>query len=708
MAKTPGRSELPPAPAPDSASGIRNVVLVGPGGAGKTALLEALLAALVPGHRAGAEVHVRTTTLVAAAVQSEGVTLNLLDTPGFPDFVGELRAGLRAADAAVFVVSAADDVDRTVSLLWRECAAVGMPRAVAVTHLDQPRSDFAETVQRCRLAFGDVRATHWPVTDQGRLTDVTGLLTGDADGLGDDAADARSALVESVIEQAEDDELLDRYLEGGAVDVEALVADVRRAVCLGTFFPVLPVSPPTGVGVEQLLGLVRRAFPDPTVHPLPDVTTPAGRAVGGVTCDPAQPLVAEVVRTTTDPYVGRLSLVRVFSGTLRVDEPVHVSGHLGDFVGHDVPGHPSHDDDERVGPLGSPYLDAHRPRGTVTAGDLALVSKLQRAETSDTLSSPDRPVVVAPWLLPEPQLPVAVRAATKSDDDRLAGALARIVAEDVTVRMEHDAENDQIVLWTMGQAHVDDLLARLSERHSVTVTSEPYRTALRETFVRSCRSQGRHVKQSGGHGQYAVCTLEVEPLPRGAGVEFVDRVVGGSVPRQFVASVEKGVRAQLDRGVLTGHPVVDVRVTLVDGKAHSVDSSDVAFQTAAAIALKDAADASTVALLEPVDRVCVTTADEHLGAVMADLRGRRGHVVGTEPVVAGSGGGSPASAAGAGADTDGGWTLVHAEVPAAELSRYPIDLRSVSHGTGSFTREPLRLELLPPDRARDLLPQQSR
>ncbi|MEO7131474.1 MAG: elongation factor G-like protein EF-G2, partial [Dermatophilaceae bacterium] len=408
-----------------------------------------------------------------------------------------------------------------------------------------------------------------------------------------------------------------------------------------------------------------------------------------VACDPSQPLVAEVVRTTTDPYVGRLSLVRIFAGTLHVDDTVHVSGHLGDFVGHDVPGHPAHDDDERVGPLSSPFGDTHRPRGTAIAGDVVLVTKLTHAETSDTLSAPDRPAVVAPWLLPEPQLPVAIRAATKSDDDKLAGALQRIVAEDVTMRMEHATETDQVVLWTMGQAHVDDLIDQLAQRYGVMVDAEPHRTALRETFVRRCEVEGRHVKQSGGHGQYAVCSLVIEPLPRGAGIEFIDKVVGGSVPRQFIPSVEKGVRAQLDKGLLTGHPVVDVRVTLVDGKAHAVDSSDVAFQSAAASALKAAGTESSIALLEPIDLVAITTADEHLGAVMADLLGRRGQVVGTEPAPE--------------IGEEGGWTLVHAEVPQSELSRYPIDLRSVSHGTGSFTREPLRLDLLPADKVKEAL-----
>jgi len=686
MARQTGRSDLPAAPNPASPQDIRNVVLVGPGGAGKTALFEALVAARVPGLRTSANGHLRTSTLTAASFESNGITLNVLDTPGYPDFVGELRAGLRAADAAIFVVSGADDIDRPVSLLWRECSAVGMPRAVVVTHLDQPRADFAATIDMCRRSFGDAQATHWPVIADGDLSGVVGLITGaDGDLATDEQQDARHALVESVIEESEDASLLDRYLEGEQIETSALLDDLRTAIGRGTFFPILPVSPMSGAGVEELLRLVEGAFPDPTMLSLPAVTTPAGGAISGVTCDPEAPLVAEVVRTTTDPYVGRLSLVRVFSGTLRVDDTVHVSGHMGDFVGHDVAGHPSHDDDERVGPLASPFVDSHRPRGTAIAGDLVLVSKLTRAETTDTLSSLDRPAVVAPWLLPEPQLPVAIHASTKSDEDKLAGALQRLVAEDVTMRMEHAAETDQVVLWTMGQAHVDDLISQLSERYGVSVEAEPYRTALRETFIRKVAAQGRHVKQSGGHGQYAVCSIEIEPLPRGAGFEFVDKVVGGAVPRQFIPSVEKGARAQLEKGLLTGHPVVDVRVTLVDGKAHSVDSSDVAFQTAAALALKEAANESTVALLEPIDKVDITTADEYLGAVMADLRGRRGQVLGTEPA------------------EDGGWTVVHAEVPAAELSRYAIDLRSVSHGTASFTRESIRHDLIPPDKAKDLL-----
>ena len=689
--------------APASPAGIRNVVLVGASGAGKTALFERLVAARVPGRRVRDGDPPTTTALAAASLPSGSVVVNLLDTPGHPDFVGEVRAGLRAADAALFVVSAADGVDEATRLLWRECDAVGMPRAVAVTRLEAARADYDATVAACRRAFGDAEPLALPLVRDGSVRGLLALLrrtvrdVGDGNGGGpqpDRAPDAHEAelidaqrpqLLESVIEQSEDEELLDRYLGGEEVDPDAVSADLRAAVATARFFPVLPTHAASGVGVEELFELFEHGFPSPVDASVPTVYSPAGAAFGPVTCDPDGPLVAEVVRTTTDPFIGRLSLVRVFSGTLRPDEPVHVSGHLQHFADHLVDEHADHDsDDERVGPLSSPLADETRPKGVAVAGDLALVTKVSSAETSDTLSRRDRPALVEPWVLPNPLMPVAIHARSKSDEDKLAAALQRLAAEDVTLRLEHNAETRQLLLWAMGPAHVDQVIALLSSRHHVAVDVEPVRTSLRETFARPTTVQGRLVKQSGGHGQYAVCHLVVEPLERGAGIEFVDKVVGGAVPRQYIPSVEKGVRNQLAKGVLAGYPVVDVRVTLTDGKAHSVDSSDMAFQTAAAMALREAANDTTVALLEPVDTVRIEVSDDAVGSVLADLRGRRGQVHGTEPA------------------SLPGRTVVHAEVPAHELSRYPVDLRSVSHGTGSFTRDFARYDYMPPALAREV------
>jgi elongation factor G len=689
-----------PVPVPTRPEELRNVVLVGHSGSGKTTLFEHLVAAAVPEHRPRPTDDERSIQMAVASVATNGVVLNLIDTPGYPDFVGELRAGLRAADAALFVVSASDGVDAATRALWQECAAVGTPRAVAVTKLDVARADIEGTVARCREAFGDlVLPLYLPVRSGSAVTGNLGLLTrqvyrwvdgeqvvSPAGPEHEAALEAhRGPLIEAIIQESEDDTLLERYLGGEEVGLDTVIADLLTAVSRGTFYPVVPVSTSSGVGLGELLHLFSAAFPPPTMHPLPTAMTPAGRALPPLQCDPDGPLVAEVVRTTNDAYVGRVSLVRVFSGTMRPDTVVHVSGHLAGFAGHEVEGHDDHDEDERVGLLSSPLGEAMRPKPEAIAGDLCAVAKLSRAETTDTLSSKDSPAVVEPWVLPEPLLPVAIRPATKSDEDKLAGALQRLVAEDPTMRLEHNAETHQVVLWTMGQAHVDVLLERLRERYTVTVETEPLRVPLREAFVAPSSGHGRHVKQSGGHGQYAVCDITVEPLPRGGGFEFVDKVVGGAVPRQFIPSVEKGVRAQAERGCLAGFPMVDLKVTLTDGKAHSVDSSDMAFQTAGALALRDAVSEATVALLEPVDSVKVVVDDEHVGPVMTDLQTRRGRVLGTEP--------------------DGtGWTTVHAEVPESEIVRYAIDLRSVSHGTAGFTRERIGYEQMPAHLAKAHLP----
>ena len=683
-------------PVPASPAQIRNVVLVGPSGGGKSTLFDRLVFGEAAGRRkddGGA-----STSLRMSAIGRDDLVINLVDTPGAPDFVGEVRAGLRAADAALFVVAAGASVDEATRMLWRECAAVGMPRAVALTKLEQCQDDYATVVEASRRAFGDAQPLQVPILQGDKVTGLLDLLGREVHGpdggvvgapdqdQSDVIEDLRGGVVEAIIEESEDETMLDRYLGGEELDADALRDDLRMAIATARFFPIVPTHWASGVGVGELLRLFESGFPAPTDAWMPEVTTPDGGDFGPITCDPAGPLVAEVVRTTSDPYIGRLSLVRIFSGSLAPDQALHVSGHLEGFAGRPMAGHEDHDSDaDRVGHISTLSGEESVPRTGAIAGELVWVTKVAHAETSDTLSTPERPALVQPWLLPEPLLPVAIHAASKADEDKLATALQRLVAEDVTMRLEHNVETHQLVLWALGPAHVDDLLARLKDRYNVNVEAEPMKTSLRETFVRACDIQGRLVKQSGGHGQYAVVKIQIEPLERGAGIEFVDKVVGGAVPRQFIPSVEKGVRNQLEKGVLAGYPCVDVRVTLYDGKAHSVDSSDMAFQTAAAVGLREAANESTVSMLEPIDLITVTVMDDHVGAVMADLRGRRGQVHGTEP-----------------AATDG-FTTVRAEVPQHELARYPIDLRSVSHGTGSFTREFVRYDYMPNALAREIM-----
>jgi elongation factor G len=671
---------------------IRNVVLVGPGGSGKTTLVETLLASAGAIPRAGSiqdgstvcdseeyeKTHTRSISLAIAPVVHRETKINFVDTPGYADFVGEVRAGLRAADCALFVIAASDAVDDATSALWRECAEVGMPRAVVITKLDQARADYEGVLAAAQQAFGEkVLPLYVPVRDGGEVTGLVDLMTDDGE-----HGDLRGALIEGIIEESEDETLMDRYLGGEDISHDSLTEDLEKAVARASFHPVVPVCSMSGVGCAELLDLAVDGFPSPQEHPSPEVFTPAGKEADPIQGDPKGPLVAEVVKTTSDPYVGRVSLVRVFSGTLTADEPVHVSGHFTSFFSDaGTAGHPDHDEDEKIGSLSYAFGGTHVPATAVVAGDLCAIGKLGHAETGDTLSSIDEPRVLKPWSMPEPLLPVAIVARSKADEDKLSQALGRLAAEDPSLRVENNPETHQLVLWCMGEAHADVLISRLADRYAVNVDTEPFLVSLRETFGGTGKGLGRHVKQSGGHGQYAVCHIEVEPLPEGGGFEFVDKVVGGAVPRQFIPSVEKGVRAQMERGVRAGYPMVDLRVTLTDGKAHAVDSSDMAFQMAGSLALREAAGTTSVTMLEPYDVVAVVVPDEHIGATMSDLSSRRARLLGTDKV---------------GDDR----TVINAEVPQTELVRYAVDLRSATHGAGSFTRSFGHYEPMPEEVAR--------
>ena len=685
----------------DSPEKVRNVALVGHSGAGKTLLLEALLAATGVISRKGtiedgntvsdaepSEIHQqRSVVLSVAPLVADGIKINILDTPGYGDFTGELRAGLRAADAALFVVSALDDIDAATTALWAECDQVGVPRAVVISRLDHPRANFDAALAACRRAFGDgIVPAYLPVRTGGVVTGLLGLLSGTVSdySAGDgvpavraatpaelsETEEARGSLIEGIISESEDETLMDRYLGGEDIDVDVLVADLETAVARGSFFPVLATSAVTGLGLTELLGMLTRAFPSPAERPLPEATDLSGAPAGPLTCDPAGPLAGEVVRTTIDPFLGRVCLVRVFSGTLREDSAVHVGGR-----GLAERGHEDHDSDERLTHLYSPVGASLKPVPYCVAGDICAVAKLANAETGDTISAKDRPLLVESWDMPEPLMPLAVEAATRSDEDALAKSLGKVAAGDPTLRVERNSETHQLILWCMGEAHGEVVLDRLRDQ-GVKLQTVPVVTPLRETFAAPAAGHGRHVKQSGGHGQYAICDIEVEPLDRGGGFDFIDKTVGGVVPGQYIPSIEKGIRAQMQKGVSAGYPVVDIRVTLVGGKAHSVDSSDAAFQSAGALALREAAAAGRIQLLEPVSSVTISIPDEYVGPVMSDLSSRRGRLTGTTS---------------AGGDR----TEVTAEVPDDELLRYAVQLRALTAGTGRFRRSYLRHEPVP-------------
>lgn len=687
---------------PTSTENIRNVVLIGPSGSGKTTLVESMLFAAGAIPRAGSvpdgttvsdyddveKRQERSVNLTVAAFDHDGVRINLIDVPGYADFAGEVGAGLRAADAALFVVTAEAGFDGNTRLLWNECAVIDMPRALVVTKIDAPRATTVSRAAELRSALGSGVVTFeipmgedvFDLLSQTVHNHTAGKHT--AREATDDeklqASELRSVLIEAIISESDDEMLMEQYLSGDEIDSAAARADVVKAVAHARFHPVLFTTiQPYGFGVDEILDLIVAGFPSPVLHSIPAVHALSDQTRIELHADTEGELVAEVVKTTSDPYLGRISLVRIFSGHLQQDDVVHVSGHFTPASGH-----ADHDVDEKVGALSSPFGKILRPLARGIAGDIVAVSRLTRAETGDTLSSKARPAIMPAWTMPEPLHPMAVVAKNKADEDKLAQGLHRLIVEDPSVRLERTHETNQTVLWTLGEAHLDVLLDRLNTRFGVGVVAEPFRVPLRETFLSTATAQGRLVKQSGGHGQYAVCEITVEPLPQGSGFEFADEVVGGAVPRQYIPSVEKGVRAQLEKGLAAGYHVVDLRVRLQDGKAHSVDSSDMAFQHAAQLAMQEAALKAGIGLLEPVSTITVEVDDAYVGAVLGDIPTRRGRVSGTMPA------------------QSSGRTIVSADVPDLELVTYSTTLRSLSHGTGRFGRTPHGYEAMPPQIAR--------
>lgn len=697
--------KLAPVNPPVETAAIRNVVLVGPSGSGKTTLVEALAEAAGAIARLGKvsdhntlsdfdefeQKAERSAHLSVIALDYKNLRINLIDTPGFADFAGEVGAGLRAADAALFVVSAKSGMDGNTRLLWDACAEINLPRAIVVTKNDLADADSMARLSELQSELGSgVVAFELPQAE-----DVIDLITqtvhhhqaGKHTATAADAAtlatiaEIRSALVETIISEADDDALMETYLEGDDVDSSEIKRDVVEAVKHARFFPVLFTRlEPVGYGIDEVLDLIAEGFPSPLQHSIPSVTGLNDKSSRELLVANDAPLVAEVVKTTSDQYLGRISIVRVFAGNLKVDDVVHVAGHFSDNSAHS-----DHDADEKIHAIHSPLGKTLRPMSVAIAGDIVAITRLATAETGDTLSAKTDPLLMPTWQMPEPLHPMALVAHAKADEDKLAQALHRLTAEDPCVRIERNPETKQTVIWTLGESHLDLVLDKLSNRGGVAVDAVPFKVALRETFAAAAKAQGKLVKQSGGHGQFAVVDIAVEPLPLGSGFEFVDEVVGGAVPRNYIPSVEHGLHTQMERGLQAGYSVVDIRVRLQDGKSHSVDSSDMAFQQAGAIALQEAAEKAGINMLEPISSIEVEVDDQYVGAVLSDISNRRGRVLGTVPT------------------ERAGRTLVSADVPDLELVTYTTALRSLSHGTGRFKRSPNAYEVMPAQVAKQFI-----
>lgn len=653
---------------------IRSVVLLGHGGAGKTRLAEALLA--TAGVTDGREpvldaepeeiARGHSLSVAVASLPWRGHRIDLVDTPGLPDAVGDAYPALHAADTAVFVVDAAAGVQPQHDALWESAAALGLPRITVLSGLDQPTAAYQRTVDALRQRYGRPLApVHMPVGVGPEFTGVvdllhrTAVLKRDGDRVvteipperREQAERNRESLVEAIVEN--DDALLERYLEGHVPSAEELGPVFARGIARCGFFPLLCASPAQGIGVRLLADFLVEECPSPLDRD--PAATPDG------------PTALVVVKTLTDPYLGRISVLRVRSGTLAQGD-VLTCTRTGAAV--------------RLQHLFRLTGLRQTPVTGARAGEIVAVAKLEDVRTGDVLTAVGAGAVTIPSVpAPEPYHRAAVRPASVGDEDKLSSALARVAEEDPALRVTRDPETGQVLLHAYGPGHVDVTLARMRRKYGVSCELEPVRIAYRETLRGPAEGIGRHVKQSGGHGQYGVCRIEVEPLERGEGFAFVDRIVGGVVPSTFIPSVEKGVRQAMAAGVLAGYPVVDTAVTLLDGKHHSVDSSQLAFEIAGSLAFRDAAQRAGLLLLEPMLAVAVTVPDELTGDVMGDLSARRGRIGGTEP-------GPP------------GRTTVLATVPEAELTGYVGELRSLTSGTGTVRMRPAGYEEAPEQVAR--------
>ena len=644
---------------------VRNVLLVGHGGTGKTTIAERLLAAAgVGGGRGGIldfepEERERSHTLAlsTASFTWNDHTINLLDTPGLPDAVGDAYPAMRAADVAVFVVDASVGIQPQHEGLWEACAKLGLPRLVFLNKMDRENAAYQTHIDALRERYGKPLApVVMPVGVEAEFNGVIDLLHSKAvirqegerreiavpEERREQAERNRESLIEAIVEV--DDGLLERYLEGEVPEAKELETTFAQGIASCEFFPVLCGAAELDIGMRLLANFIVEECPSPE-----DRAPIVG--ADGETRDLDGPTTVYVTKTLSDPYVGRINILRVLTGTLSTDDTLTVS-RSGTAV--------------RLHQLFTLTGKEQRPISTAGPGTILGVAKLDDVLTGDTLHDKDAPFEIEAVPAPTPYHRVALQPESAGDEDKLSTALQRMLEEDPALHVDRDAETHQVVLSAFGPTHVDVTIARLERKFGVRVRQIPVRIRYRETLAGAGKGVGRHVKQSGGHGQYGVAHIEVEPLPRGGGFEFEDRIVGGVIPNQFIPSVEKGIVETMSRGVLAGYPVVDVRVALVDGKHHPVDSSQVAFETAGSLAFRDAARDAGVNLLEPILEVEVTVPDELTGDVMGDLSSRRGRIQGTD-------------------QARPGHTAVRAHVPEAEMMGYIGEFRSLASGAGSVT-----------------------
>jgi elongation factor G len=611
-------------------------------------------------------------SLALAPITVGDVKINILDTPGYADFFGEVRAACSVADLVVVVVSAVEGIEAQTETVWNLAADMKLPRLVFVNKLDRERASFDRTLAALRERFGaGIAPLELPVGEESGFRGIADLLTDTAiiyeggkpqpgpipEDLADTEHEVREQLVEGIV--VGDDALMERYLDGDVPSSAELEATLATGVAQGVVFPVVCGSASTGVGIDRLASLLAEIAPAPDARPPTKVT--AGDTVQEVASDPnAQPL-ARVFKTISDPYVGKISLLRVLSGTIRPDSVLANSRTHAD---------------ERLHVLQLLRGKEAQPTNEAQAGDIVAVPKLSDCATGDTLAPKGTPVVVPPAPTEPVALSIAIRPKSKGDEDKLMTGLHRLQEEDPSLVVERVDETHQTLLRGTGETHLAVVAERLARKFGVEVATEEVLIPYRESITKQSEAEGKYKKQTGGHGQFGVALIRIEPLERGEGFHFVDQVVGGAIPKQYIPAVEKGVIDAMGQGGVHGYPVVDVQVTCVDGKYHPVDSSEMSFKMAGSLAFKEALAKAGPVLLEPISMLEVVVPANMQGDILGDLNSRRGRVQGTDTV-------------------DGGLQQITAVVPTAEIQRYAVDLRSLTGGRGKFRAEHDHYDVMP-------------
>ena len=671
------------------ASNIRNVAVVGHSGSGKTQLVSAMLFDAKMVNRLGRvdegttvtdfdeEEIARKHTLSASVAFAEwrSTKINLIDTPGIGNFVSDTRAALRVADAALVVVDAVAGVEVQTEKVWGIAEEIGLPCVVVLNLLDRERASFDRALESVQGALGrEVVPIQLPIGSEREFRGAVDLLamqsvtfpddgSGDAsvgdvpEALSGQADTAREALLEMVAEA--DEALMERFFEEGTLTQDELEGGLRTATRNRQVFPLVCTSAQANIGVGPLLDTILSCLPPAADHPLPATDPESGEPLSYDAGDTAPP-AAFVWKTIADPFAGRITMFRVAAGALKADSTIHNA---------------TQDGGERLGALAVLQGKTQHPVPELKAGDLGAVAKLKETHTNDTLGEKGNPVRFAPIAFAEPVLSYAIEPKSRGDEEKISGALQRLREEDPTIQYTRDPQTRQLLLSGQGQVHIEVTVAKLKRRFGVEVNLKLPRIPYRETIMAATEAHGRHKKQSGGHGQFGDCRIRVEPLPRGEDFAFVDEIFGGSIPRQFIPAVEKGIQEARDKGYLAGYPMVDFKVTLYDGQFHSVDSNEMSFKMAGRLAFRDAMERARPTLLEPVMNVEIYAPSDFAGDLMGDLNGRRGRIGGMEP--------------------RGGSTVIKAQVPMAEMLTYEQQLTSATGGRGSYHMEFSHYEEVP-------------